>query len=252
MSRIIHLDLACKRPNYAWGPNNWKIRYTLNYKGIPHTTEWVEFVDIEAKCKEMGIPPSGHNEDGTPRYTVPAIWDPSTKTGVSDSLRIAEYLDKTYPNTPPVLFEGIEKYQHIMNAIAMPEINGIARFVIPAVYEMLNPASQDYFRRTREIRFGRKIEEIAPTGLEKEELWNKIRKGFGIVDGWLQQNGGPFARGEQISFVDFALAGYIMWIKFVVGEDSWMWKDLQSWNDGRWGRYLQSLEKYETFVEREN
>ncbi|KAF8633122.1 hypothetical protein AX15_001502 [Amanita polypyramis BW_CC] len=244
MSRIILYDVASKISNYAWSPNTWKTRLTLNYKRIPFTTEWVEFPDIEAKCKELNIPPSIIKRDGSSLYTVPAIWDPSTKTGISNSPHIAKYLDETYPDTPPVLFDGIEEYNHIMTAYKLPELRNIDQFLVPLIHDkLLSPRSQEYFGRTREQMFGRKIGEIMPTGEERVKRWDEVRKGFDIVDGWLQKNGGPFARGEEASFVDFALGGHLMWYKRVFGEESEYWKDILTWNEGRWGKYADNLEK---------
>jgi hypothetical protein len=80
------------------------------------------------------------------------------------------------------------------------------RFTHPLAYEnILSPASGDYFRRTREARFGRKLEELAPAGEERVEAWKQIKNhdGFDIVDGWLQKNEGSYALGEQVFFVDF-------------------------------------------------
>ncbi|KAK2464957.1 hypothetical protein APHAL10511_003033 [Amanita phalloides] len=243
---IIFYDVASKTPGLAWAPNPWKTRFTLNYKGIPYTTEWVEFPDIEAKCKETGIPPGEVKADGTPIYILPAIWDPSTKTGVANSLRIAEYLDKTYPDTPRVCFDGLDEYNHIMTSFkTLPELKPIPRFTLPLVYErIINPASQGYFRRTREAAFGRKVEELVLTGKEREEAWNQVRQGFNIVDGWLQKNGGPYARGDQISIVDFVWGGPLMWCKILWGENSELWQDVLTWNDGRWKAYMENLEKY--------
>src|SRR6266446_9283461 len=62
----------------------------------------LEFPDIESLFKKMGIPPTSKEEDGSDRYTVPAIHDPSTGASIADSVLIAEYLEKTYPDTPKV------------------------------------------------------------------------------------------------------------------------------------------------------
>lgn len=73
------------------------------------------------------------------------------------------------------------------------------------------------------------------------------KKGFDIVDGLLQKNGGgPFALGEQVSFVDFGFGGFVFGLRLVWGEDNELWKDLATWNNGRWGRLVEKLEKYIT------
>ena len=218
-------------------------RLTLGYKGIPYTTEWVEYPDIEAKCKEIGIVPGETKADGSPFYTLPAIWDPSTKTGVSESTRIAEYLDKAYPDTPRVWFGDIEEYDYITT---LPEFISLrSRFTLPLVYKnFLNPASQEHFRRSREASLGRKLEELTPVGKEREEIWSESRKAFDVIDGLVQKSGGPYIRGKQASFVDFALGGYLIWFKVIWGEDSDLWRDVSIRNNGRCGRYVKNLERF--------
>lgn len=72
------------------------IRLALNYKQIPYKTVWVEFADVQAVGKRIGATPSTTYPDGTPRYTLPTIYDPNTGRTVSDSVAIAKYLDEQY------------------------------------------------------------------------------------------------------------------------------------------------------------
>jgi glutathione S-transferase len=73
------------------------IRLALNYKQIPYKTVWVEFADVQAVGQRIGATPSTAYPDGTPRYTLPTIYDPNTGRTVSDSVAIAKYLDEQYP-----------------------------------------------------------------------------------------------------------------------------------------------------------
>lgn len=47
-------------------------------------------------------------KNGTPYYSLPVIQDPNTgeEKIISDSARIAEYLDSTYPDTPKIVPVG--------------------------------------------------------------------------------------------------------------------------------------------------
>ncbi|EEB93892.1 hypothetical protein MPER_07394 [Moniliophthora perniciosa FA553] len=90
----------------VWSPSTWKIRYALNYKGLEYQTKWIEFPDIESTCKKLGVPPTKTRRDGSPWYTLPAIYDPSTGVALVDSLRIAEYLEKQYPDKPSLIPSG--------------------------------------------------------------------------------------------------------------------------------------------------
>ena len=83
--------------------NNVRSRYTLNIKGIPYKTIWVEFPDVKALCQKIGAAPTLPLPDGTMMYTLPTLYDPNTKTAVSDSAAIARYLDRAYPHAGPTL-----------------------------------------------------------------------------------------------------------------------------------------------------
>ncbi|KIM41199.1 hypothetical protein M413DRAFT_72542, partial [Hebeloma cylindrosporum] len=103
---VIFYDIPFIAPGKAWSPNTWKIRYCLHYKGTAHRTEWVEFPDIAPLCNELVIPPTGMNRDGIQRFTLPAIHDPATGLYLADSMLIAEYLDKRYPDKPRMFPEN--------------------------------------------------------------------------------------------------------------------------------------------------
>jgi hypothetical protein len=84
----------------------------LNYKKLPYNTVWVEYPDIKPLSLEIGASPTSHTADGTPFYTLPAIYDPNTDKVVSESFEIAQYLDATYTERP-VLPRGSEGLQHM-------------------------------------------------------------------------------------------------------------------------------------------
>ncbi|PSR72266.1 hypothetical protein PHLCEN_2v11858 [Hermanssonia centrifuga] len=96
-------------------------RYSLNYKGLPYRTEWVEYPDIEVLCIRIGAPPTS-TKHGRPRYTLPVIYDPSTNSVISDSVDIAKYLDETYPDTPKLLPAGTEAFQAMFLDSVWPSI----------------------------------------------------------------------------------------------------------------------------------
>jgi hypothetical protein len=53
-------------------------RYSLNYKGIPYKTVWLEYEEIEPFSKRLGALPTSNKPDGRPHYTLPMIHDPAT------------------------------------------------------------------------------------------------------------------------------------------------------------------------------
>ena len=226
------------------------LRYTLNFKGIPYKTEWVEYPDIEPLCKKLGIPPTYKKADGKDHYTLPAIHDPSTGAYVSNSILIAEYLEKTYPGTPQVFPHNTLALQTTFGQAFGDSISALWNFIVPAVYVKLNPQSQEYFRSTREESFGKAMEDITPKGEAAVAEWAQFRDGLGKVDSWYAKNGGqgPFLLGEALSWGDIAVASCLIWLRIIWGEGSPQWKDISSWNDGRWAGIVDSMKKYETVV----
>jgi glutathione S-transferase len=75
-----------------------------------------------------------------------------------------------------------------------------------------------------------------------------MEKDFGIVDGWLSKNDGGSSfilGGKDPCFGDIVLAGYILWLRLAWGKDSDEWRQVSAWHNGRWGKLLEGLEKFE-------
>ncbi|THU85865.1 hypothetical protein K435DRAFT_684748 [Dendrothele bispora CBS 962.96] len=78
----------------------------------------------------------------TPLYTLPAIYDPSTKTGLTESFAIAKYLDEKYPEKLILVPKGTKvlRKAHVnaMRAIMEP----IWQFMLPNTNWDLNERSE--------------------------------------------------------------------------------------------------------------
>ena len=171
----------------------------MNFKGIPYRTEWVEYPDIATLSKKLGINPTGQHKDGNPLYTLPAIHDPSTGIYIPDSLPIAEYLENTYPNTPSIFPNGSVALQKAFETTFSHNLNVVRAFMIPATCLKLNPRSQEYFRRTREILFGKKLEDVVLTGEARTEEWGKFKNGLDAIHSYLTSTDekGPYMMGTR-------------------------------------------------------
>ncbi|KAK0460797.1 hypothetical protein IW261DRAFT_1390991 [Armillaria novae-zelandiae] len=245
-------DIPSTLPSKAWSPNIYKVRYVLNYKGLPHHTEWIEFPHIEALYKRLGAQASATKPDGvTPHYTLPLLHDHSTGTVVSDSAAIARYLDKTYPETPTVIPVGTDVFHYAFEEALITHfrITALWRFTIAKANSSLNPVSEEYYRRTREARLseGQKLEDTVPKGEEREREWAKLNEAFGKVDRWYGK-GDKYVMGDIVSYADFTVSASVMWFRILFGEDSKEWKDVSKWNGGRWGALVKGLEKYEAVL----
>ncbi|PPQ76771.1 hypothetical protein CVT26_001944 [Gymnopilus dilepis] len=241
---IIFYDIPSATPEKSWSANLWRTRFHLNYKGLSYKTEWVEYPDIEPHCIKYGIEPTSNKPDGTPFYTLPAIHDPSTGIYLSDSFKIAEYLDKTYPDTPLILPNNTHSLQIAFSDAFTSKLDALWAFILPVANTRLNPASEVFFRRTREAAFGKKLEDVIPTGEEGAAQWAKFKAALGDADRWYAKSPGPFLLGDKPSWGDFVAAGYAIWWKIIFGEDSEQWKDIASWHGGRWKDLVDNLKEF--------
>ncbi|KAJ6584772.1 glutathione S-transferase [Mycena capillaripes] len=245
---IILYDIPSKAPGCAWSPNTWKIRYAFNFKGLKYETVWIEYPDIENHCKKIGAEPSMIRKNGTPYYSLPVIQDRNTGKVITDSARIAEYLDSTYPDTPKVIPAGTHTLQKAFFAAYDSATEPLIQYIMPAVATILRPKSEEYFVRTREVSFGKKLVDMTPTGGAHQVAWKEVEAGFGKVHRWMNEGpnqGAPFVMGDQVSFADFMVAGEMQWCMKAFGEESDLWKDMMAWHGGRWAKLVANLKKYE-------
>ena len=80
-------------------------------------------------------------------------------------------------------------------------------------------------------------------GAERTELWAKFRDAMSKIDEYLAKTDtkGPFVMGDTISWADFVISGFLMFFKSIWDKDSEEWKDIASWNEGRWENLLPAL-----------
>ncbi|TCD62930.1 hypothetical protein EIP91_006228 [Steccherinum ochraceum] len=249
MKEIILYDIPGKtQEGKAWSCNTWNARFALNLKGLKYKTEWVEYPDIEALCKQLGAPASGLKSDGvTPHYTLPVIQDPNTGKVIADSSAVAKYLDATYSTSGPRLFpDGTGVLQSAFSdAFVSACFWVLYPVVILATCKHLNPRSYEYFRRTREETMG-KLEEVVPEGTEKGETkWKELEEGMTKVAKWFEAGGDkPFVGGDLPIYADIQVAGMLIWAKNVLGKDSKEWGRISAMNGGRWGEFLKDWEQW--------
>lgn len=153
--------------------------------------EWKAHVDIEKPPKYS---------TGGPYYTLSAIVDESTGVGLSESYRIAEYLDKAYPDTPKVIIPGTEALLSAFITSLRPHLKALWQFTLPASLELINHPSMEHFLKTRSKRFGRDI----------------------------STSNGPYVMGDTMSFADFVLCACFKWMQVALGKDSEEWKQINS------------------------
>ena len=204
-------SLPSKPPCQAWSLNPWRTRLVLNYKNIPYKTTWVEYPDIAPTFKSFGIPPN--LEDGAyADYTIPAVKLPDGRY-IMDSAKIAEELEKLYPDPPLYLDSPILKQ---LLEYSPKAIGPLRPEMMPKVcYNLLNPRSVEYFERTRAERFGMPLTEYAKLG--GDQVFQDATPGLKQMGDVLRANGGPFCMGKTPSYADLALLGVLEFCKRMGG-----------------------------------
>ncbi|THU83184.1 hypothetical protein K435DRAFT_871561 [Dendrothele bispora CBS 962.96] len=173
--------------------------------------------DIEKTLKDLGIAAyTTHPDCKTPLYTLPAIYDPTTKTGLTESFAIAKYLDEKYPDKLMLVPKGTEVLQKV-------HVNSMRARLSPI------------WQRTKEEMEGQTMEEMYPKEEKRKEEWKKLGEGFGQVNKWYGREDVLVMGGEEKAcFADFAFAiGYVIWIRILFGKESEEWEDVSGWQDGR-------------------
>ena len=91
-----------------------------------------------------------------------------------------------------------------------------------------------------------KLEEIAPTGPKREQTWETVKEGLGVIADALSKNGSDklYYFGDKLSYADVIVASYLYWGKVVL-EDNEEWKStVETWDDGRWAKLLDATSAY--------
>ncbi|EAU86423.1 hypothetical protein CC1G_05417 [Coprinopsis cinerea okayama7 len=243
----------------ATSGNVWKARFSLNYKGLPFKTEWIEIPDIEsAVYRKHNLSAPTTRPDGSPKYTLPVIYDSSTDKAIADSFEIAKYLDATYPDTPKVFPDtkdgaeaGWNKQEVMINTI-MGHIFPIFPYYCRELLEKANPPTREYLnvvvaKDLAAFLKVQKIDELNYTPEQNAEGVEKLKEALGHLD---EKFGGKgefgWFLGDKISFADFELGGLLLAMKNVwPGAEVWD-TQISKWHGGKWANFVSKLEPYTT------
>ncbi|EME46496.1 hypothetical protein DOTSEDRAFT_70488 [Dothistroma septosporum NZE10] len=197
-------DLPSRGTPTSWSLNPWKARLVLNYKNLPYKTQWVEYPDLASTFKSNGIPPNDSKVNPNAEYSSPALKHPDGHCTM-DSLAIAHELEKAHPIPSLRLDDG--SADRALAAIADLQ-KALSPVVLPRVPDLLlNPSSEEYFRRTRAKRFGMELTDFAKSDQAGETAWKNAEPALEKVKQLLYEDeSGPYVAKEP-GFADFVLAG---------------------------------------------
>jgi glutathione S-transferase len=187
-------DLAGADPQVRFSPYCWRVRMALAHKGLG-----VETIPWRYSDKDK-IAFSGQG-------LVPVLVD--GERVVTDSWKIALYLDETYPE--PALFADRQHRGEAFFVKSWTEKTlhpAIARIILLDVYYLLHPNDRAYFRQTREQRYGVTLENFVA---DKEKNIAALRKLVEPLRAGLAEY--PFLAGERPGFTDYIVFGAFQWAK---------------------------------------
>lgn len=190
-------DLVGADISRPFSPHCWKIAWAAAHKGLPLERVPVAFGEIRSL-------------EGGAVHTLPTVRIGDSL--ITDSFAIALYLDEAWPERPS-LFAGeggramarfIERWTNlVLHAYIGPA-------VIMDVHTLLRAEDRQYFRQSREKRFGRKLEEL-PLG--RDDRLASFRAGLEPLRSVLALQ--PWLGGDVPLFCDYIVAGAFQWARIV-------------------------------------
>jgi glutathione S-transferase len=176
-----------------FSPYCWRVRMALAHKGQTFETVPVPFTGIGSIC------------DGSHK-TVPVLDHDGTI--LRDSFVIAEYLEDTFPQAPSLFGgSGGRAVSKVVEAsIAATLVPAIASLCVHDIHEAALPQDRDYFRQSREARFGRSLEAFQAGREERRDVLTKALHPFRMV---LRER--DWLGGDGALFVDYMLFGTMQW-----------------------------------------
>lgn len=183
-----------------FSPHCWKSVMALRHKGLDFDEVPLPFTGI------AGV------ESGASK-TVPLLRDGEHL--VSDSFTIALHLEEAYPERPSLFRgEGGKALARFVEGYSQTVLHpAVTRIALLDIHGMLAPQDQVYFRASREDRFGKPLEAVAPDrAAEIAAFPAKLEP----LRHMLKFQ--PFLGGERPLFADYIVFGALQWLRITTGS----------------------------------
>jgi glutathione S-transferase len=207
-------DLAGADDALRFSPNCWRTRLALAHKGLDVETIPWRFTET-------------HRLAFSGQGKVPILVHDGRS--VHDSWTIALYLEETWPDRPS-LFGGAAglALARFMNHWADNVVQaGLVRMIVADIVHCLHPKDRDYFRTSREARFGATLESV---GADRDQRIGAFRQSLQPLRLTVQER--PFLGGDRPLYADYVAFGGFQWARtvssFAVLDDS---DPVAAWRD---------------------
>ena len=180
-----------------FSPYCWRTRLALAHKGLEAELVPVRFTDKDLIAF-------------SDQTRVPVLVD--GETTICDSWTIACYLEDTYADRPS-LFGGAggRGATRILNAW-MDKVQNppILKMIVLDVLNGIETVDKEYFRTTREQRFGKSLEDVQAGRTERLE---DFRAGLDFLRDILGEQ--PFLSGEAPAYTDYIVFSGFQWARSI-------------------------------------
>jgi len=190
-------ELAGTDAARPFSPFCWRTRMALAHKGLSADSIAWRFTEKAA------IAPHGSDK-------VPVMLD--GQNAVVDSWVIANYLEDTYPDRPSLFGgDGGRAVSRLINGWGdIAVIGGIFPLIVADIPGHLGPVDADYFRKSREARLGKPLEE-AMAGRDRSVIG--FRKSLEPMRLTLRAQ--PYLGGNAPNYADYIVFGGFQWARVV-------------------------------------
>jgi glutathione S-transferase len=191
---ITFYDL-CGKDGARFSPYGWRTRMALAHKGLDYTLELLKFTEKEkiAFTGQKLVPVIQHGE-----------------TVVADSFAIACFLEDAFPDRP-TLFGGpagrgmAKAINGFVDRMVQPLI---APLIVADVIDCVDETCREYFRTSREQRFGTTLEDFQSKRDEKVAAFRAALEPVRLV-----VKDQPFIGGTTPTYADYILFGSMQWAR---------------------------------------
>jgi glutathione S-transferase len=190
-------DLAGAEADRRFSPYCWRIKMALAHKGLAAETIPWRFTEKD----EIAFSKQGR---------VPVLVD--GERWINDSWAIADYLETTYPERPSLFGSPAGKALtrfHALWADATLQ-TGMFGFVVLDIWNHLDAKDKAYFRKSREERLGKTLEEAVA---DRDRRVTAFRDT--LLPLRLALKGQDFLGGAAPLYADYAVFGGFQWCRCI-------------------------------------
>lgn len=191
-------DLALADPDVRMSPPCWLVKFALLHKGLEFETIPLRFTDKE------NYPDKDHGK-------LPILTD--NDEIICDSANIVAYLDKKFAGKPfastPAEHAAADFHQAWLGANLYP---GLTAILFVRVHAAAHEDDKAYFRKAREERIGKTLEEYAATPGAKDQIESALH----TLSAPLVRH--KFLGGDEPNISDYAVMSPFMWQRCVTTE----------------------------------